>query len=557
MAPTALRILSERRARPVASAAGTSLLAILVAATGLAQTEPEPPAAAAAAESIVVVARAVAVDVVDAKGAAVAGVRAEDLTLLEDGVERTILELRRREPLGPAREGSAVSATATLPESPQPLPQGVLVALDPNLVDNFAWKDALRSLRKAAPALAALGPVEVAAVGVPGFEGIDCGQDAARVVAAIERVELDARPLDLFYRNRERFLREARRMIAPETGGGIYLPRMREEILNWFEGATRELVETEVRMLRDAQARLAPWLARKARPLVLVWVAGGDPDTGDFVRQFFEDSWSDQASDAFRITEVAAGAARGGRLALERQWQSWAADGVRVVSWAPERPLVPDLASASYRRPSGARLQTLARDPIGLFDDAARETGGVLVRAGNEIPAALDSVRGRYVLVYQTDRAEPGWRRLEVTAKTRDWKVRAPLSLPVFTLDEERPPELPVDLRVERSPGEKEGTEAIELETRVDVRSLLDRVPASTPLDLELRLFVTLPSGTRLSRDARVALRSIPLDGVVLHRLALTVPAASRDFRVEVREKTTGARGGASAGTRTPQPAGG
>lgn len=554
MAPTAIRLPSESRARRVASAAGAVLLGILVAAAGLAQSEPEPPAAATA-ENIVVVARALAVDVVDAKGAPVAGVRAEDLTLLEDGVERTILELRQRESLGQPRGGSVTSAPGTLPEAPQPLPQGVLVALDPNLLDNFAWKDALRSLRKAAPALAAVGPVEVAAVGVPGFEGIDCGQDPARVVAAIERVELDVRPLDLFYRNRDRFLREARRMIAPETGGGIYLPRMREEILNWFEGATRELVETDVRMLRDAQNRLAPWLARKARPLVLVWVAGGDPDTGDFVRQFFDDSWSDQTSDAFRITEVAAGAARGGRLALERQWQAWATDGVRVVSWAPERPLVPDLASASYRRPSGVRLQTLARDPIGLFDDAARETGGVLVRAGGEIPSALESVHGRYVLVFQTDRAEPGWRRLEVKTRVRDWTVRAPRSLPVLAFDEERPPDLPVDLRVERSPGEKEGTEAIELETRIDVRSLLDRVPASTPLDLELRLFVTLPSGTRLSRDARVALQSIPLDGVVLHRLGLTVPAGSRDFRVEVRETNTGARGGASGETRSPAPA--
>jgi len=516
---------------------------VLAAPASRAQPPQEPPAAATA-ESIVVVARAVAFDVVDSKGATVEGVRAEDLTLREDGVERTILELRRREPLGAAPDrGAAPPPVADMP-APQPMPQGVLVALDPNLVDNFAWKDALRSLRKSAASIAALGPVEVVAVGVPGFEGIPCGQDPERVAAAIDRVEVEVRPLDLFYRNRERFLREARRMIGAETGG-IYLPRMREEILNWFDVATRELVETEVRMLRDAQARLTPWLARKARPLVLIWVAGGDPETGDFVRQFFDDSWSDQATDAFRITEVAAGAARGGRQALERQWQSWAADGVRVVSWAPGRPLVPDLASASYRRPSSSTLQSLARDPIGLFDDAARNTGGVLVRSGGEIPAALDSVHGRYVLVYQTDRAEPGWRQLEVTAKPRDWKVRAPRSLPVFAVEEARPPELPVELRVGRTPGEKEGTEAIELETRVDVRTLLDRVPATTPLDLELRLFVTLPSGTRLSRDARVALSSIPLDGVALHRLGLTVPAGSRDFRVEVREATTGARGGA------------
>lgn len=121
-------------------------------------------------------------------------------------------------------------------------------------------------------------------------------------------------------------------------------------------------------------------------------------------------------------------------------------------------------------------------------------------------------------------------------------------------MEEARPPELPVALRVERSAGPQPGTEAVELETRVEVRGLLDRVPASTPLDLALRLFVTLPSGTRLSRDARVALDSIPLDGVVLHRLGLTVPVGSRDFRVEVRESTTGARGGSKPLEATSEP---
>jgi len=533
---------------PAPIAAGGLLIAAWLAPAPAPGQEPAAPAASTA-ESIVVVARAIALDVVDAKGQPVDGVRAEDLELLEDGVPRTILELRRREPLVPARAESG-ERPATPPAegvSPQPMPQGVLIALDPNLVDNFAWKDSLRSLRRAAPDLAALGPVEVAAVGVPGFEGIDAGQEPQRVVEALDRIEQDVRPLDLFYRNRERFLREARRMIAPETGGGIYIPRMREDILAWFEGATRELVETEVRMLRDAQARLAPWLARKPRPLVLVWVGGGDPTTGEFVRQFFDDTWSDSTTDAFRITEVAAGAARGGRQTLEKQWQAWGADGVRVVSWAPERPLVPDLGSASYRRPSSTNLQSLAHDPIGLFDDAARNTGGVLVRSGRQIPAALASVHGRYVLVYQTDRAEPGWRELEVRPKPRDWTVRSPRSLPVFAVEEDLPPELPVTLTVERSPGAQEGTEAVQLETRVEVRGLLGRVPASTPLDLALRLYVTLPSGTRVSRDARVALQSIPLDGVVLHQLGLTVPAGSSDFRVEVREAVTGARGGAGA----------
>ncbi len=342
-------------------------------------------------------------------------------------------------------------------------------------------------------------------------------------------------------------------MISPETGG-IYMPRMREEILAWFDTATRELVETEVRMLRDAQARLAPALAAKPRPLVLVWIGGGDPETGEFVRQFFNDAWSNEVSDAFRVTEIAAGAARSGRLALERQWQAWAADGVRVVSWAPERPLVPDLASASYRRPSSGRLESLASDPIGLFDDAARTTGGALVRAGGELPAALESVRGRYVLVYQSDRAEPGWRRIELRPKRETWTVRAPKSLPIFDAGEDRPPELPVELLVGVAAGPRPGTEAVRLATQVDVQVLLERYPPETPLVLELKLYVALPSGTRVSRDARVALESIPLAGVVRHELELTVPAGADGYRVEVLEVTTGARGASRPAQRAVVP---
>ncbi len=97
------------------------------------------------------------------------------------------------------------------PSARSRFPRACWSSLDPNLVDNFAWKDSIRSLRKAAAALAAVGPVEVTAVGVRGFEGIDCGQEPERILDAVDKIEQRVKPLDLFYRNRERFLREARR----------------------------------------------------------------------------------------------------------------------------------------------------------------------------------------------------------------------------------------------------------------------------------------------------------------------------------------------------------
>ena len=137
---------------------------------------------------------------------------------------------------------------------------------------------------------------------------------------------------------------------------------------------------------------------------VLVWVAGGDLLPGEFVRSC---SGRVDAGDLEEI--VAAGQQSAWWSALDEVWKRWAQDGLRVVAWSPSRTDNPDLGAADVRMPvQNTQRIKLAIDPLAIFESASSATNGALVQHAGQLAEALGSVRGRFVVTYQTDSVAAG-----------------------------------------------------------------------------------------------------------------------------------------------------
>ena len=220
-----------------------------------------------------------------------------------------------------------------------------------------------------------------------------------------------------------------------------------------------------------------------------------------------------------------------------------------MVGWSVTRPDELLAGSAEARRPlDGAGLFELAIDPFAMFETAAATTGGALVKRGSDLDEALTSVRGRFVVSYQTDAVAPGWHDVRVEVATMGWRVRhAPRVLvPALAVPRTAPPiELAVEMAPVRGAAAQPGRETITLPVVVDLEPLRGRFAEGREVRLAFRVFATLPSGRTVARAIDVVLPRLPREGALRYETSLVVPAGTSAFAVEVREASTGAIGAA------------
>ncbi|MBI4914991.1 MAG: hypothetical protein HY825_04030 [Acidobacteria bacterium] len=486
-----------------------------------------------------VVARRLYFDLIDAAGRPVDGVDPAALTVVENGVERPVLEVRRR--LAPSETPAIGPVAAAVPAPPVEPPQPqryVLVALDPTTLGKRPWGDALDLLSASAEALAAIGPVDVLALTTPILRAVTASRDPQEIREGLARVAGSATPLDVFYRERARFIAELERVFDA--------PVPKAEMVAHALQLSRELVVDEEFTLRHALARLDEAIATAGRPAVVVWAAQGDPDTAEFVRGMLPVWFTPE--EEMKFTAEPLGLVTG----LEGAWRRWADDGVTVVSWSQAGDWQGTMASPSLRHPiQGHPRNGLGIQPFTLFESVAEATGGALVQSGAQLRTALATVGGRFELVYQTDDASPGWREIRIVAKDRPWTARySPrLLVPRPTPEAPRPAIEPLALDVALTaslrPAESSDHDVVDLPVVVDLAPLRERLGVGAQAQFVVRISATPPSGRTMAREVAVRVASLPAEGNLRYETSLVVPRGTTGFRVEVREQTTGALGSA------------
>ena len=545
-------------ARWLARLGGGALGAVCAALPGVAQqTGGNPPQLATSVE---VVARSVAIDILDVKGRPAAAAPAGSVRVFEDGVERLVLAVELSAAPAPAGAiAAAVPASGAAAQAAPPVAETrVIVALDPLTLGARDWREATTELAGVAESLVALGPVDVVALTAPVRELVSAARDPEAVRAALAEASSSVRPLDAFYRGRLALLRDAQERrgafepaavtfptAAGQSGGEAAALTARSVERVSIANAARELAAAEQRIVDEAIGRLTGMAAGIRRPAVLVWVAGGDLLPGEFVRQLLPDGFN--AGDLEEI--VAAGQQSAWWSALDEVWKRWAQDGLRVVAWSPSRTDNPDLGAADVRMPvQNTQRIRLAIDPLAIFESASSATNGALVQHAGQLAEALGSVRGRFVVTYQTDSVAAGWHdlRIEVTAKGLTPRFPPRILVPELpALRAASQVMLTVELAPFRSPSEQPGKESVTLPVVVDLEPLRALLGPDTAASFVVRIFATPPSGRTVARDVDVRLPRLPAEGWLRYETTLTVPRGTSAYAVEVREEATGAMGAA------------
>jgi hypothetical protein len=525
-----------------------------IAATASAQVEVSPQEFAARME---VIARTIAFDVVDSGGKPVDQVTVDMITVSEDGVERRVLEVRPYaliQVTGGTAPAAATAAPAR-PLGPTVVRSRVVVALDPVTLGPRDWREATEELSRAADSLVALGPVDVVALSAPVHRAASGTRDPEAVRAALAEVQEQVPPFDAFYRGRTRLLRDAqeRRGVFQDIGGGAgatlgvgrgaagMMAGTAAAQVATLRGAAHELAADEERLLRDSLDRLGGVLAALPRPSILVWVAGGDPMPGEFFARLLPSNMN--PGDVATIADAGQSTSFWNRL--DELWEAWAEEGVRVVAWSPSRVRWTEIGSAETRGLlQNDRPVRMAEQELALFQGAAEKTGGALALTGKELPRALASVAGRFLLTYQTDSAAPGWRSLRLEVARRGWKVRYPER--ILVPEEKRQgvhPVLSVELTATREASDQPGRERVTLPVVVDLAPLRERLGLEAAVRLIVKVTAIPPHGRAVAREVEVALPRLPAEGSLRYETSLIVPTGTSGYAVEVREPTTGAVG--------------
>lgn len=532
----------------------------------------QPPTAGFAA-GIEVVARSLYFDLLDTDGKAVDDVPADSLELTENGVARTILEVRRRPPASTEKvarlaKTPSKNASTALAAPPQ---RFVLLALDPSTLGRSAWEHAIHQMSSSADAFTRIGPVDVTVLTAPPLRLASGATDPAVVRRALARALREVKPLDEFYRGRSRFIRELQRIFdlvllpIPSTSPDGVAARRRDvnaERILQAEFASRELVVEEQRLLDLSVGRLRTETNRLGRPLIAVWAAQGDPDTAGFVVSLLPE-WVGP-DDRIRFQ----GRPLGTSSSFEARWRELADDGVTLLCWSRVPDALLEVSSSSLRHSTRSRPNlTLGAESLTLFEIAAERTGGALVQSEEEIRQAVEVVGGRHQLVYQSDNASEGWREIQLRTTRPGWTVRVSPRVYVQTR-RQRPvakaeteaPALRTELAATVGAGANPGRQIVTLSLLVDLAPLRKQPGVEVPLRFRLLVRATTPDGKAMGRESELAVPALPPEGDLRYQISLDVPLGTQGFTIEVREEASRAAGSAGptdafSGTPEVEPA--
>lgn len=507
--------------------------------------DPTPPATYGL--SIDVVTRSLELDLIDPCGDRAERLPAGRVRVIENGVERPVLELRQRTHQDRREEarGHILSRRAGT-TMPTPARRFVLIALDAESLDHVAWEEVIEQLSGSAEELAHLGPVELTILDTTPHDLGTALDEPEAIRRALARARDEGRPLGRFYARRAQVAREV--LEGSEAGAPFQPSELRppaSQLAERILPIARQLATDEAHQMDVAVDRLVHRLAAAPRPLVVIWAAQADTDLAGFVASLVPGEAS--ADELAGLASLRPGKA----FQYSSAWRELAGSGVSLISWTrpPDTVLLTRRPGAGPADEAPWRLR-LGLQPTPLFRLAAQTTGGALVRSASQLADALSSVGGHFEVVYQSDDASAGWRQVRVDFDRPGWSVRtAPrVFVPAFDATGTRapaPPVLRVGIDARAGPDPQGGRMLVTLRVGVDLLPFRSPHLAGPAPRFRLTLQASLPDGRPLARQIELALPTLPEQGELTYQADLAVPIGTQAFAVDVLEMRTGARGGA------------
>ena len=477
------------------------LSAVLLSAQAPAPEAPPPPASARIELSV---------QILDRKGEVPRAVKAEDLTVLEDGQLRPVVEL-----------------------APVSRPWRTVLYFDRVLSSSRTLGAAAGALAQRAPELAALGTVEV----------IVAEPEPREILAATRDVKLIDEALSRLW-----FMGEGRDDVR------VLRQRFRDEAPEGADPAEQaaEAIATEARLVRRQQDTLAEWLLAQAGdgPRALLLVSDGfDRDPAAF---YAPGSSRQEGALEKTALETARTVAALGWTALPLAMGESGLPDLRRVrpSSTPQVPIgvtIP-LGRKKPKEPGKDQPPPLPallapHEPLAWLAEA---TGGEIVLQAQSLPLALAHLRSRFWLRYQAPREIDGrpravevkTQRPDLSVRTRRWDAAG----------------LPETVAAARAPSVLEGEEdgaGLEISARIqpdaaapasERRGTLDLRVESPEVQGPLRLTVAGP-GSAVSHRLLTAADLAGSEAGV-YRLPIPLPEEAETVAVLVEPLAGGAWGG-------------
>jgi len=407
--------LAEVLPEGVLPAGGEGDVAVAPSVWMRAEVETAPPVEdAILAERLDVTAITVLMSAMDGDHRPVEDLAAEDIEVLEGGVEVDILELVSLAPIADESNVAAVEGEVTVPPiSVNETALPVTVYVDRILGGGSDLKRALGALSDEAERLVALGPVETVVAAADRVEVVlGPTRDAAAVAHALEEETSRTAAIHAIERIRRSFVRGLGKSRAGSTGGGA-----KSSIV--ATAATAAAGEESVFLSRSLE-RLRLWaLERAGHHAGLLFVVGGgfDEDPGSFYLPFIENLephnsyWARENLGRRRLS------ARVDALSKELAGVGWriqalAGNATASPTYSAElsrADKVESFTGADFNlMPTAEQSPWLMVDPIGTQRHLVAASGGGASVGSAGLSAVLEGTAGWYLLTYQVERPPDG-----------------------------------------------------------------------------------------------------------------------------------------------------
>lgn len=400
----------------------SSLLIAFVAVTAAAQeaVHTEPPVFITAIELMA--------EVKDADGKLPLDLKAEELTVIEDGVERKVIGVEYLD----AQPGTSGAPTSSLPWLGAKNEWQVVVYFDALFSSTMNMRKISESLAERADELAAMGPVEIVVGDPKPWVALESTRDVEKIRAGLKKA-VSKGAKDFLTVHRRRFIMDndnqtgtPRRNTRPTTSQlqvdpewkEINQPMMRLE-------QVRPYIMQELDMVRSFQRNLLDWTARypRNRQRALMLISGGfEYDPAAYYFSFAQGSKDAQkAREEFSQQEIGNQVARMARTLAASSWtmisvdaptgagDQWIDDGGRSGIGRIRNLRTDD------RGPGMTFTGTRTRDPLLEFADA---TGGSVVQR-QQLGEAIAGLGQRVKITYQVSRPPDGKVRPVAVRTTR------------------------------------------------------------------------------------------------------------------------------------------
>jgi VWFA-related protein len=493
--------------------------------------------------------------------------KAEEFTVVEDGVERKVIGLEfLDEPPAPAAPASRLPYLASKTE------WQILVYFDALFSSTINMRKISETLAEQAEELAAMGSVEIVVADPRPTLILAATRDVEEIRRGLKKANAKGAK-DFLTVHRRRFLMDRDNKAGTPRRNTAVTASQRDadpDLVDIIQPMTRldqvrPYIMQELDMVRGFQRNLLEWTAQypKQRPRALMLVSGGfeyDP-TAYYIGFSAGSKDAQQAREEFSQREIGESVERMAKTLAASSWtlvsvdaptgagDQWIDDGGRSGIGRVRN------LRADDRNGGSTFVGTRTRDPLLEFADA---TGGSVVQRA-QLGETIGSLGQRVKITYQVSRPPDGkthsvevrTSRPDLTVRTMKWSseatpddVAAARVVKLLRDGGSAGGDLPTDVNVQWTPGTT-GQRAGQIVVK---SSLAPIAPLGVPKRASFRVTILArEEGKQPMLIHRIVNDYDSANGTFQYTAPITAPASKLELVIAVEELSTGAWGGARA----------